>query len=110
MKSPQAGLQQNPGCSTLMGLCSCQDLSGSSGAHWVRASTSAQSRARPPHSFLFSLSPPFPCVIDGTRAGELSLTIFPNTERRKCCGGGAGSIFVKEPVNVKPALIYSGEL
>lgn len=61
-----------------------------------------------PSSPLFPL--PSLAVIDGTRAGELSLTIFPNTERRKCYGGGAGSIFVKEPVNVKPALIYSGEL
>lgn len=44
-----------------------------------------------------------------TRAGELSLTIFPNTERKKCCGG-ARSIFEKKAVNVKPVLIYSGEL
>jgi hypothetical protein len=45
-----------------------------------------------------------------TRAGELFLTIFPNTERGRCYGGGAGSIFEKKTVNVKPVLIYSGEL
>lgn len=41
--------------------------------------------------------------------GELSLTIFPNAERRRCYGGGggAGSIFEKKAVNVKPVLIYS---
>lgn len=42
-----------------------------------------------------------------TRAGELSLTVFPNAERRRCYGGGAGSIFEKKAVNVKPVLIYS---
>lgn len=41
--------------------------------------------------------------------GELSLTIFPNAERRRRYGGGggAGSIFEKKAVNVKPVLIYS---
>lgn len=60
--------------------------------------------------FFFPSPPAFHSLwLMETRAGELSLTIFPNTEPKKCCGG-ARSIFEEKAVNVKPVLIYSGEL
>lgn len=117
LKTAQVGLQQSLACSGLTWwLSSCQNLSGASGVPWGPTALRSWVSTLPPHTHLsagskilslFSLSPPFTC----SDWRKHVLGSFPWQPSQTLKGGdGAGSIFEKKAVNVKPVLIYSGEL